>query len=40
MPVVGVLVETVVGHQHERIADFLTQLAKRELHDAVACVGL
>ena len=34
--VVGVLVEAVVGHQHERVADFVAQVAQRDLHDAVA----
>ena len=40
MTVVGVLVEAVVGHQHERIADFVAQRAQRDLHDAVGRVGL
>ena len=35
MPVVGVLVEAVVGHQHELVADLVAQVAQRDLHDAV-----
>ena len=38
--VVGVLVEAVVGHQHERVADLVAQVAQRDLHDAVGGVGL
>ena len=37
--VVGVLVEAVVGHQHERVADLVAQVAQRDLHDAVGVVG-
>ena len=39
MAVVGVLVEAVVGHQHERVADLVAQVAQRDLHDAVGRVG-
>ena len=39
MAVVGVLVEAVVGHQHERVADLVAQVAQRDLHDAVGGVG-
>ena len=37
--VVGVLVEAVVGHQHERVADLVAQVAQRDLHHAVGVVG-
>ena len=40
MAVVGVLVEAVVGHQHQRVADLVAQVAQRDLHDAVGRVGL
>ena len=40
MAVVGVLVETVVGHQHHAVADFVAQRAQRDLHHAVGGVGL
>ena len=40
MAVVGVLVEAVVGHEHERVADFVAEVAQRDLHDAVGRVGL
>ena len=39
MAVVGVLVEAVVGHEHERVADLVAQVAQRDLHDAVGVVG-
>ncbi len=39
MPVVGVLVEAVVGHEHELVADLVAQVAQRDLHDAVGGVG-
>ena len=35
VPVVGVLVEAVVGHEHQRVADLVAQVAQRDLHDAV-----
>ena len=35
MPVVGVLVETVVGHEHERVTHLVAQVAQRHLDDAV-----
>ena len=40
MAVVGVLVEAVVDHEHERVADLVAQVAQRDLHDAVGGVGL
>ena len=39
MAVVGVLVEAVVGHEHERVADLVAQVAQRDLHHAVGVVG-
>ena len=33
--VVGVLVEAVVGHEHEAVADLVAQVAQGHLHDAV-----
>ena len=39
VPVVGVLVEAVVGHEHELVADLVAQVAQRDLHDAVGVVG-
>ena len=38
MPVVGVLVQAGIGHQHERIADLVAQVAQRHLHHAVRVV--
>ena len=37
--VVGVLVEAEVGHEHERVADLVAQVAQRHLHDAVGVPG-
>ena len=37
--VVGVLVEAQVGHEHERVADLVAQVAQRHLHDAVGVPG-
>ncbi len=37
--VVGVLVEAVVGHQDERVAHLVAQVAQRDLHHAVGGVG-
>ena len=39
MTVVGVLVEAVVGHEHEVVADLVAQAPQRHLHDAVGGVG-
>ena len=39
VPVVGVLVEAVVGHEDERVADLVAQLPQRDLHHAVRVVG-
>ena len=39
VPVVGVLVEAVVGHEDERVADLVAQLAQRDLHHPVRVVG-
>ena len=35
MPVVGVLVQAEVGHEHELVADDVAHGAQRDLHDAV-----
>ena len=40
MTVVGVLVEAVVGHEHELVTDFVAEIPQRDLHDAVGMVGL
>ena len=37
--VVGVLVEAVVGHEDQRVAHLVAQVAQRHLHDAVGVVG-
>ncbi len=37
--VVGVLVEAVVGHEHEGVADLVSQVAQGHLHHAVGGVG-
>ena len=39
MAVVGVLVEAVVGHEHQRVPHLVAQVAQRDLHDAVGVVG-
>ena len=38
MPVIGVLVETGVGHEHEIVANFVGQIAQRHLHHSVGRV--
>ena len=38
VPVVGVLVDTEVGHHHDVVAEIGTQITQRDLHDTVGVV--